>query len=88
MSGDNYLLTYLIMPKLSIEILLQSFLLMCVHRRILQCTTLSRGYFFNKKSTTLVARVWTCQDTVSGGQELLNLGGFCCFIYKTTKMTD
>ena len=49
MSGDNYLLTYLIMPKLSIEILLQSFLLLCVHRPILQCTTLSRGDFFNKK---------------------------------------
>ena len=37
------------MPKLSIETLLQSFLLLCVHRPILQCTTLSRGDFFNKK---------------------------------------
>ena len=43
--------------------------------------------FSIKKSTTLVTRVWTCQDTGSGGQELLNWGGFCCFIYKTTKMT-
>ena len=88
MSGDNYLLTYSITQNYQLR---YSFNLSCCCVSIDQYCSVQpcqEETFLIKKSTTLVAKVWTCQDTMSGGQELLNWSGFCCFIYKTTKMTD